>query len=184
MSAFLLLSKNLLTCKKLLKAKINRGNGLTEATIYYLRRVNVNPHMKVLGVSPNTVWQPHNGVPPRASSPKTYKPMSSFVGSRSASILRTWLKFQARPRGFESKAGLWALEQCHGRSSWKAKAGLAACHVTSLSLSCLSAAHNEAGRIGMPNICPINEDLVGGAENLETSFNQSHFSLEDIQYTF
>lgn len=171
MSAFLLLSKNLLTCKKLLKAKINRGNGLTEATIYYLRWVNVNPHMKVLGVSPNTVWQPHNGVPPRASSPKTYKPMSSFVGSRSAPILRTWLKFQARPWGFESKAGLWALEQCHAPvlkgQGW---AGSSPRHFPE-PLSCLSAAHNEACRIGEPDICPRNEDLEEAQGETERTLN-------------
>lgn len=57
---------------------------------------------------------------PRVSSPKTYKPMSSFVGPRllSAPALCTWLKFQPSRQGLGCKAGI-----CHwsdaSRLSWE-----------------------------------------------------------------
>ena len=43
---------------------------------------------------------------PWASSPKTYKPMSSFVRPCSTPALFTWLKFQSSRQGFGSKAGI------------------------------------------------------------------------------
>lgn len=43
---------------------------------------------------------------PWASSPKTYKPMSSFVRPCSTPALCTWLKFQSSRRGFGCKAGI------------------------------------------------------------------------------
>lgn len=43
---------------------------------------------------------------PWASSPKTYKPMSSFVRPCSTPALCTWLKFQSSRRGFGCKAGV------------------------------------------------------------------------------
>lgn len=51
---------------------------------------------------------------PWASSPKTYKPMSSFVGPRSAPALCTGLKFQSSRQGFGCKAGIccWSGANC------------------------------------------------------------------------
>lgn len=48
----------------------------------------------------------HTMESPWAPSPKTYKPMSSFVRPRSAPALSTWLKFQPGRRGFDVGAGI------------------------------------------------------------------------------
>lgn len=62
---------------------------------------------------------------PWASSPKTYKPMSSFVGpplrscSAPAPALCTWLKFQSGRQGFGSKAGICRWSDAN-RLSWEA----------------------------------------------------------------
>lgn len=51
---------------------------------------------------------------PWASSPKMYKPMSSFVGPRSTPALCTGLKFQSSRQGFGCKAGIccWSDANC------------------------------------------------------------------------
>lgn len=89
----------LLTCKKLLKAKINWGNGLVRATIYYQRWVSVKLEMKVPGVSSNSLWQAHNRAPLSVIALKHTQLVSSIVRFLLCSASLRRAEFSARDTG-------------------------------------------------------------------------------------